>query len=237
MATRGDETNSEAEKQPFRLLDLPPELRNSIVCFTLVDNAPHQLDLLNAKAEVPLAAITAVSRQLRSETYELYQEALETFWKAHDFDVVLDAAYLDAGKRKALLSYCNGLAPFGIKRLECRYVQLVRKGTLRTMHQAVILDSHGVLLEKRWWSPGEDLPPANKRLSEATAYNGLVLSVYATELGGSLSSSGYGGGLDVEMWARVVFRWVDRHDRTLRELWPGKAVYGSVPSLVRSGGA
>lgn len=78
--------------QPFRLLDLPPELRNRIYEHTLEDQAPHELDVFTYRTHVPEPAITAVSRQLRKETIGLLQEATRHFWDSHIFLVYLKFA-------------------------------------------------------------------------------------------------------------------------------------------------
>jgi len=73
-------------EMPFRLLDLPPELRNRIYTCIIEDiTMPPSTDVFSALQFLPDPTITAVSRQIRSESLGLFRQATTEFWSTHNF--------------------------------------------------------------------------------------------------------------------------------------------------------
>lgn len=113
-------TSSSSDR--FRFADLLPELRNIIYSYVLADSAPSSLPLLDARKHAPNAAITAVSRSLRSETLLWHQEALRKFHQGHTFTLQTRApnTFDPVGKRnldRTLQSLEKAQAP-GLRRFE-----------------------------------------------------------------------------------------------------------------------
>ena len=82
--------NVESDLKPFRLLDLPPELRNRVYHFALEDTGEHELDLLCTRPYQPHRPITAICRKVRSESLGLYQGARAKFFRNHSFHISID---------------------------------------------------------------------------------------------------------------------------------------------------
>ena len=99
-----DPMDWEYDSPPFRFLDLPPELRNTIYQYHLQDTHEYQLDITQWKALVPSPSITAVSRQVRSEILGYYTPALSDFWKNHFWYLELSASLREDDAREAVLS-------------------------------------------------------------------------------------------------------------------------------------
>lgn len=67
----------------YRLIELPPELRNKIYLAFFEDTAPVTIDVLSAHSCIPERAITKVSRQMRKETLLLFETVRRAFWRKH----------------------------------------------------------------------------------------------------------------------------------------------------------
>ncbi|KAK5708478.1 hypothetical protein LTR17_020657 [Elasticomyces elasticus] len=75
------------EEQPFRLLDLPPELRVRIYECLYQDESVGDLDYLTLREHVPSVAITLTNRLIRHEAMPLYERATKSFYQQHIFYV------------------------------------------------------------------------------------------------------------------------------------------------------
>lgn len=71
----------------FRLFDLPGELRNAIYAFVFEDLNDEKIDIFDVRKCLPPPAILEVSRHIRSETLQLYEEACKAFWSNHTITV------------------------------------------------------------------------------------------------------------------------------------------------------
>ena len=67
----------------FRLLDLPPELRNRVYHCLFEDIAPHTLDVLDAASFLPDGGVTTLSHRMRHETFPIFEDARRCFWQNH----------------------------------------------------------------------------------------------------------------------------------------------------------
>jgi hypothetical protein len=99
-----DPMDWEFSSPPFRFLDLPPELRNTIYQYYLQDSHDYQLDITKWREFVPSPSITAVSRQVRQEVISYYTPALSDFWKNHFWYLELTASLREDDVREAVLS-------------------------------------------------------------------------------------------------------------------------------------
>ncbi|KAK5736833.1 hypothetical protein LTR17_007158 [Elasticomyces elasticus] len=82
--------------QPFRLLDLPAELRVRIYesFFEPDPGTPQEISLFDIQKHVPELAVLATSRLVRREAYPIGKTAEADFFARHQFvlDLVLDEA-------------------------------------------------------------------------------------------------------------------------------------------------
>jgi hypothetical protein len=99
-----DPMDWEYSSPPFRFLDLPPELRNTIYQYYLQDVHDYQLDITKWRGLVPSPSITAVSRQIRSEALGYYTPALSDIWKNHFWYLELTPSLREDDVREAVLS-------------------------------------------------------------------------------------------------------------------------------------
>ncbi|KAK3713374.1 hypothetical protein LTR37_008566 [Vermiconidia calcicola] len=79
------------EAQPFRLLDLPAELRNHMYSFIFGDDSPTDCtNIFDLYRYAPEKAVTQTSRQIRSETIKLYRLAVTEFWSKNNVLIPID---------------------------------------------------------------------------------------------------------------------------------------------------
>ncbi|KAK4962411.1 hypothetical protein LTR10_000037 [Elasticomyces elasticus] len=82
--------------QPFRLLDLPAELRVRIYesLFEPNSGTPQEISLLDIHKHVPELAVLATSRLVRREAYPVGKTAEADFFARHQFvlDMIIDEA-------------------------------------------------------------------------------------------------------------------------------------------------
>lgn len=69
---------------PFRLLELPPELRIMIYEYTFGDNAPQDLDLLNIQEHYPRHNLLQASKQVYDEAHHIYKRATQRFFRGRN---------------------------------------------------------------------------------------------------------------------------------------------------------
>ena len=79
-----------AMKTPvFRLLDLPPELRNRVYEYTFEPDAGLSIEIFAACSRAPQPALTAASHQIRNESLQYLHEATQRFWRERRFFVAI----------------------------------------------------------------------------------------------------------------------------------------------------
>lgn len=66
-------------ERPFRLLDLPPEMRDIIYQFAVTANEVGDVDIQTGKQSFPPIALTTVSKQVRQEVSSFVREARDRF--------------------------------------------------------------------------------------------------------------------------------------------------------------
>ena len=129
-----DPMDWEYDTLPFRLLDLPPELRNLAYEYMVEDEHDYQLDLTMWKAFVPDPWITAVSRQVRAEVMGFYKPALVDFWKTHFWYVELGSKLKNDGVRESVLSALHAMP----KAASIREVQFLARSWMWSKFRAPI---------------------------------------------------------------------------------------------------
>ncbi|KAK4544005.1 hypothetical protein LTR36_004779 [Oleoguttula mirabilis] len=158
MAKNPDDT-----AEPFRFLDLPPELRNRVYHYVFEGRSQQDIELFaEAKSFAPHMAVTAVSQQLRTESQGLYVIALKDFWTTHHFYIRIRGQ--ERPRLSDLLSQAKQIPVRGLARLEFR-IQRDDNSALRWDVQLTV--DGGV--EWRLWSP-DYVPRGFKGVSEGTPW-------------------------------------------------------------------
>ncbi|KAK5703272.1 hypothetical protein LTR97_004221 [Elasticomyces elasticus] len=139
-------------EKPFRLMDLAPELRTRIYeCYFEPEEFTFtEVDVLEIAEHAPCQAITAVSKLLRHETYQLYRDAEKDFFQR---SFVMDwCSYTRRCESKlfraeidAKLELLDALPPYPISRLEVR-LETATNGNHYTYY-VITTDASGLIRE------------------------------------------------------------------------------------------
>ncbi|KAK4539745.1 hypothetical protein LTR36_010398 [Oleoguttula mirabilis] len=197
---------------PFRLLDLPPELRNRIYSYVFDDSALPELDLLATGRSSPPSAITVTTHQLRSETLGLHQQAMSAFWTDHKFSIYIENRDIfEDSAMDSLLQWCrilpaSGLRCISFKINELRILQQVCHPRITT-HLEAVLDHDGAEVTWRSSRVLQDEPSVASDDTVFLVARGSTTDLFggfAEEQGLSLVSKGKTVGLDIGDCAAIV---------------------------------
>ncbi|KAK5688383.1 hypothetical protein LTS10_000361 [Elasticomyces elasticus] len=95
-------------EQPFRLLDLPPELRVRIYECLYQDEAARDIDYLTLRKQIPTVAITLTNSLIRHEVMPLYEGATKCFYQEHYFYIKM---HMPKAQRKPDGQRCDTSLP------------------------------------------------------------------------------------------------------------------------------
>ncbi|EME46697.1 hypothetical protein DOTSEDRAFT_52117 [Dothistroma septosporum NZE10] len=97
---------------PFRLFDLPAELRLTIYEYTFSDNAPADLDLLNIQDHHPRCDLLKTCHQIYNEAHQTYTQATKHFFQNRSYYLNITYDHTDEDFMKFL---CRRLSQHRLK--------------------------------------------------------------------------------------------------------------------------
>ncbi|KAK5703271.1 hypothetical protein LTR97_004220 [Elasticomyces elasticus] len=161
--------------KPFRLMDLAPELRTRVYECFFEPEGPQTINIFDITKHAPCQAITAVSKLIRHETYQISKEAERDFFQQsfysgwclpYTYDIEFDSLYTPELRCKMAL--IAALPRFPITSLELRLVK--RAGPKPTQWSRMVVNAEpgGGLSETQDNAEGVDLKDIDHELEKST---------------------------------------------------------------------
>ncbi|KAK4962404.1 hypothetical protein LTR10_000030 [Elasticomyces elasticus] len=174
-----------AKDKPFRLMDLAPELRTRVYECFFEPEGPQTISIFDITKHAPSQAITAVSKLVRHETYQIGKDAEREFFQRSFFlEWHNDGRNDEENHNTQVLNMCeliSQLPCFPITMLEVRLAAAegmnlhLTRNTEWTRHR-ISVDSKGVISQMVQYGWGDDFENG-KRDEMRTIDMSLVRSV------------------------------------------------------------